>query len=100
MKFTVSLSRRKVISIIFVLTLVASSFYVGFQYALAQSGALTAQTLSGGVVPGAPSYTIFPDNGYYYAKDSHGVISFTSTNCATVANFAYLALNNTGFDTP
>ena len=88
MKFTVALSRRKVISLIFVLTIVGASFYTGFQYALAQSGSLTAQTLSGGVLPGAPSYTIFQDGGTYYAKDSHGAISFTSTNATSVGQSA------------
>jgi hypothetical protein len=91
MKFTVAVSRKQVISVIFVLALVAGSFYGGMQYVLA-SGTLTAQTISGGVVPGAPSYTVWTEGGYYYTKNGYGLLSYNGTDAGAVLQYALNSL--------
>jgi hypothetical protein len=47
----------------------------GFETAKAQSGGSTPQTLTTGVVPGSPTYTIYADSLTYYAKDAYGAVS-------------------------
>lgn len=74
MQFTVNLSRSKIMALIFVLS-IAISLFVGVQVGVAQSSSLTAPTISGGIYPGAPSYTVFTENGIYYAKNANGVIT-------------------------
>jgi hypothetical protein len=41
-------------------------------------------TISGGVYPGAPSYTIWREGDYYFAKDANGEIDFSGTNSTYV----------------
>lgn len=46
----------------------------------------TTFTISSGVYPGAPSYTIYTVGGVYYAKDQNGYTEFSSTNASYVIN--------------
>jgi hypothetical protein len=43
-----------------------------------------AFTFSSGIYPGASSYTVFVDGTSYKVKDDYGVVSFTSSNAATL----------------
>lgn len=52
-------------------------------YVQAQSGSGTF-TISQGMYPGAPSYTIFREGSTYYAKNDYGVIDYYGTNCSEV----------------
>lgn len=56
-------------------------------YVLAQGGSTTF-TISSGIYPGAPSYTVYSVSGTYYAKNAYGVISYSSTNASFVINSA------------
>lgn len=54
-------------------------------------------TISQGVYPGAPSFTIWKEDSTYYAKNSFGVIqSFYSTNASYVINNALDLANGQG----
>jgi hypothetical protein len=48
--------------------------------------------LSGGIYPGAPTYTIFTDGSYYYAKDAYGFIDYSSSNFSYVINTAMTSI--------
>lgn len=45
-------------------------------------------TITQGVYPGAPSYTVYALSGTYYAKDQNGLNEFSGTDAATVINAA------------
>lgn len=51
-------------------------------------------TIGSGVYPGAPSYTIFLDNGMYYATNQHGAISCASTNASYTIETAIANMDN------
>lgn len=42
------------------------------------------QVITGGQYPGAPSFTIYAQDGVYYAKNQYGGISWSSTDVATI----------------
>lgn len=52
-------------------------------------------TISQGVYPGAPSYTIWKEDSTYYAKNSFGVLTYYGTNASNVVNNAIDALPST-----
>lgn len=58
------------------------------------TGTLTAGnlTLSSGVQPGAPSFTIYVDGANYVAKAANGTVCWTSTDATTVINASVYAL--------
>jgi hypothetical protein len=96
MKFMVAVSRKQVISIIFVLALVSGSFYGGMQYVLAQGG-LTTQTISSGIYPGAPNFTIYAYNSTYYAaKNQYGVNYYISTDVSYIIQSCFNTLSSSG----
>jgi len=64
-------------------------------YVYAQ-GQLTTLTISPGVYPGAPSYTIWREGNYYYAKDAYGNIDYFGTNASQIVNNAYLQIQSVG----
>jgi parallel beta-helix repeat protein len=45
-------------------------------------------TLSSGIYPGAPSYTVWREGSYYFAKDAFGKLAPSSTVFATVMQYA------------
>ena len=57
---------------------VIGSYYV---FATAPSSTFT---ISPGIYPGAPSYTIWREGDYYFAKNSNGKIEFCGTNASQV----------------
>ena len=56
----------------------------------------TTITITGGVYPGAPSYTVYAISGTYYAKDQNGYVEFNGTNFATIVNSAITSSSSTG----
>jgi hypothetical protein len=76
---------RKNTKIIFAVVAIAIlSFSLGAAIVKA-TGSAPNFTISSGVYPGAPTYTVFPDGlGNYYAKDAYGMIDYSGTNAATI----------------
>lgn len=109
-KLQLSIRDRKVFAAILALVLLCSTASALIAYDAGvkaqSSSALTMQTNSGGVYPGAPTYTIFSDGAVtptYYAKDAYGAISWSSTNAAVPIqnglniNYAKVALATGNF---
>ena len=84
------MQNRKVVALLVVSVFLASFF----TYVFASSPSATF-TISSGVYPGAPSYTVFSDGTNYYAKNSWGVIAYTGT-APDVINAAQASLTNGG----
>ena len=81
----IEIKRTKIlISVIFLIVTLASSF-AGYVYG--QSGSTTF-TISSGVYPGSPSYTIYVEDGTYKAKNAYGYISWSSTESTVIINNA------------
>lgn len=53
-------------------------------------------TISSGVHPGAPSYTIWTEGGEYFAKDANGLLAYSGTNAADSFQFVIDALGVLG----
>ena len=89
-------SRRAllVFAVILCVSIITSSF-VTYKYVVAQSASLTTQTLSGGIYPGAPTYTVWTEDGYYYSKDPYGVI-VSSASAYTILHSVSTALSSSG----
>ena len=66
---------------------VIGSYYV---FATAPSSTFT---ISPGIYPGAPSYTIWREGDYYFAKNSNGKIEFWGTDASQVIQAAIDALS-------
>ncbi len=81
-KFKLTMPTRRV-SVIFTVGILLGVLFTTI-FVQAQSGSLSTATIAGGPYPGAPDYTIFVEDGVYYAKDKYGAISFTSTNASYV----------------
>jgi len=88
--FDQKINLKTVIILILISILMAS----GTTYILAQTPTSTF-TISPGIYPGAPSYTIWKEGNYYYAKDSIGAIKYSGSDASTVIQSA---LNNLGVD--
>jgi hypothetical protein len=69
--------------------------YIGFQCTVTDANGMTgyasqvitdmaAFTISGGIYPGAPTYTVWGDSAGYYAKDANGNIDYSGTNATTI----------------
>jgi parallel beta-helix repeat protein len=61
-------------------------------YSFGQSGPTTPFVMSGGVYPGAPSFTVWGEAGTYYAKNQYGAISFASTNISLLTEQIRVAI--------
>jgi len=70
----------KHLAIIVISTILLTSFIF---YVLAPTPSSTFW-ISGGIYPGAPSYTIFREGSNYFAKDSNGEIEFSGTNASEI----------------
>jgi len=53
-------------------------------------------TISPGIFPGAPSYTIWKEGSYYYAKDAYGKIAYFGLDIGIVGQNVFDALTNGG----
>jgi len=79
MKFEKRVSWKVAIALV----LVASLISAGIVYVFAVSPSSTF-TISSGIYPGAPTYTIWREGSNYFAKDANGVIAYSGTAAATV----------------
>jgi hypothetical protein len=85
MKFEKQVSLKWAIALVLIACLVSSSIVY---YAIAVSPS-SPITISGGVYPGAPSYTFWEEGGYYFAKDANGEIDYSGTNATIVIQNAF-----------
>lgn len=53
--------------------------YIGFA-----ASPSTTFTISPGIYPGAPTYTVWREGSYYFAKNSNGEIEFSGTNASQI----------------
>jgi parallel beta-helix repeat protein len=85
-----------------VLITISTLVLIGFiacgwlSYSFGQSGPTTPFVMSGGVYPGAPSFTVWGEAGTYYAKNQYGVISFSSTNANAAIQYCITNIGNYG----
>lgn len=56
----------------------------------------TTFTISQGIYPGAPSYTIWKEGSIYYAKNAYGLIDYSGADASTVIQAAINALTSGG----
>ena len=84
MKFEKQVSLKWAIALVLIACLVSSSI-VYYVFAVSPSSAFT---ISSGVYPGAPSYTVWEEGGYYFAKDANGEIDYSGTDASTVIQAA------------
>jgi len=82
--------RSTIIIVLIAVLLTASLFYV-----FAQTPTTTL-TISGGIYPAAPSYTIYRVGNSYYAKDCNGQIDYTGTNISSISTSVLSALSSGG----
>jgi hypothetical protein len=87
MKFEKQVSLKWAIALVLIACLVSSSI-VYYVFAVSPSSAFT---ISGGIYPGAPSYTVWYEGGYYFAKDANGEIDYSGTNASQIINYAITA---------
>ncbi len=92
-KFT--LTRRQKLSLVSILCLsiFVSGFFIGTVFS--QSGSAGYFSLTAGIYPGATSYTVWVDSGYYYAKDSFGYVPAWGEGST---NASYVILSASGND--
>jgi len=67
---------------LFVVMLICIVAFSSVGYILGSNGGTF--TLSSGIYPGAPSYTIWREDTVYYAKNAYGVIDYSGTNASSV----------------
>jgi hypothetical protein len=79
MKFEKKVSWKVAIALV----LVASLISAGIVYVFAVSPSSTF-TITSGIYPGAPSYTIWREGSNYFAKDANGVLAYSGTVATTV----------------
>ena len=80
MKFEKQVSLKWAIALVLIACLVSSSI-VYYVFAVSPSSAFT---ISSGVYPGAPSYTVWREGSNYFAKDANGEIDYSGTNASYV----------------
>lgn len=76
-----------------ILILVVSLGYVLYTYAVSPTSTFV---ISGGIYPGAPTYTIWTESGNYYAKNVYGSIAYSGTNASAIINAAIDATTTAG----
>ena len=84
MKFEKKVSLKLAIALVLIASLLSSSI-VYYVFAVSPSSTFT---ISSGVYPGAPSYTVWREGSNYFAKDANGEIDSSGTVFATVMQYA------------
>jgi hypothetical protein len=79
-------SKRKLFLAIISIALICSLASGSIMYVVAQGGS-TPFTISSGIYPGAPNYTIWSDAGTYYVKNEFGAVSSSSALASTAIQF-------------
>ena len=83
-------SKRKLFLALISIALICSLASGSIMYVVAQGGS-TPITITSGIYPGAPTYTLYEDSGTYYAKNAYGVVT-SSASASTILNSAIQAL--------
>lgn len=78
-----------------ILTLCLISTVLGAMFVYATSPTST-MVLSGGPYPGSPDYTVFNEDGTYYAKNVLGTVTSSGSNCSDVIMDAIDLMTNGG----
>lgn len=81
MKFEKQVSLKLAMAIVLIAILVSSSLV--YVFAVSPSSTFT---ISSGVYPGAPSYTIWREGSNYFAKDANGLLACSGTNPTSIWN--------------
>jgi len=89
-KIPKQISIKKTVVIILISVLITT---IGSYYAFATTSTSTF-TISPGIYPGAPSYTIWKEGNYYFAKNSNGKIEFSGTDASQVIQSAINVLTS------
>jgi len=84
MKFEKQVSLKWAIALVLIACLVSSSI-VYYVFAVSPSSAFT---ISSGVYPGAPCYTVWREGDYYFAKDANGEIDYSGTDASQIIQSA------------
>ena len=92
MKFEKQVSLKWAIALVLIACLVSSSV-VYYVFAVSPSSTVT---ISGGVYPGAPSYTVWREGDYYFAKDANGEIEYSGTNASNVVQSCFDVIDSVG----
>jgi hypothetical protein len=92
MKFEKQVSLKWAIALVLIACLVSSSI-VYYVFAVSPSSAFT---ISSGVYPGAPSYTVWREGSNYFAKDANGEIDYSGTNASAMIQTIIYALPDGG----
>jgi len=79
MKFEKKVSWKFAIALVLVASLISTTFV----YVLAVSPSSTF-TITSGIYPGAPTYTIWKEGSNYFAKDANGFIGYSGIDAPTV----------------
>lgn len=69
---------------LFAIVIVCMFAFTSVGFILGSNGNGGTFTLSAGIYPGAPSYTIWHEDDVYYAKNAYGVIDYSGTNASSV----------------
>ena len=83
------ISLKQVITIVLISTILTFSITY---YAMVQVPSSTF-TLNPGIYPGAPSFTVWNEGSYYFAKDANGEIKFGGTNASQIITNAINAMS-------
>ena len=80
----VEITRKKLSSIVLSAIVISSILSLEiYTYATSPS---TTPTFSSGPYPGAPTYTIYTNGSWYYAKNAYGAIDYSGTNASQIIN--------------
>jgi len=82
---------------LFAIILVCIVAFSSVGYILGSNGNGGTFTLSSGIYPGAPSYTIWVEDAVYYAKNAYGVIEYSGTNATAVIYNSLSSADGDGF---
>ena len=83
-----TIQKKKVLTFLTITLLIIASFYAGHSLASPSN----TFTISSGIYPGSPTYTIYKEGSTYYAKDAYGAIDFSGTNATAVIQQALNSL--------
>ena len=60
------------------------SILIAYLFGVYATSPSTTPTFSTGPYPGAPTYTIYTDGSWYYAKNAYGAINYSGTDASQV----------------
>lgn len=76
----------KTVAVIVCLSILLTSGFLFYTFAQTPSSTFT---ISGGIYPGSPTYTIWREGSNYFAKDENGLLAYSGPNASQVINQAW-----------